>query len=155
MWLRKLPYFVRSALFALMAFVLAAFLETSDVFRRVDYDLTDTHVRLLAPKVNFDQVVVDVDEESMTQLRPKLGPWPYDREVYALVTGFFLRSGAKALAYDVLFSDSRKGDEAFVASLDESVIMAAAALPYTFDQDAAYHKQLESGAWGGAGNGPA
>ncbi len=150
-WLRVLPYFARSALFALLAFLLTAFLETSDVFRRVDYDLTDTHSRLLAPKVKFDQVVVvDVDEESMTQLRPKLGPWPYDREVYALVTDFLLRSGAKAVAYDVLFSDPRKGDEAFAAALDERVILAAAALPYTFGRDAAYQKQLESRTWGSA-----
>ncbi len=156
MWLRKLPYFVRSAVFALMAFLLTALLETSDVFRRMDYDLTDTHSRLLAPKIHFDQVVVvDVDEESMTQLRPKLGPWPYDREVYALVTDFLLRSGAKAIAYDVLFSDPRKGDEVFAEALDERVILAAAALPYTFGRDEAYQKQLESSAWGAVGKGSA
>ncbi|MEQ1772728.1 MAG: CHASE2 domain-containing protein [Burkholderiales bacterium] len=147
--LRSLPYLVRSMVFAVLAFFLTAFVETSDVFRRIDYDMTDTHIRMLAPRIAFDHVVVvDVDEESMTQLRPKLGPWPYDREIYALVTEYLLRVGAKAVAYDVLFSDARKGDDAFAAALDERVTLAAAALPYTFGRDAAYQKQLDTKAWG-------
>lgn len=77
MWLRKLPYFTRSAVFALFALGLTAFLEASDVFRRIDSDLTITNSCLLAPKIKFDHVVVtDVDEQSMTQLLTKLGSWP-------------------------------------------------------------------------------
>ena len=128
--LRGLPYFARCAMFALVAFLLTAFLETSDVFRRIDYDITDMHSRVLARKLSFEHVVVvDVDEESMTQLRPKIGSWPYDREIFALVTEYLLRAGAKGVAYDVLFAESRKGDDAFAAMLDERVTLAAAALP--------------------------
>ena len=77
MWLRKLPYFTRSAVFALFALGLTAFLEASDVFRRIDSDLTITNSCLPAPKIKFDHVVVtDVDEQSMTQLLTKLGSWP-------------------------------------------------------------------------------
>jgi hypothetical protein len=39
------PYFARGVVFALIAFFLTAFLETSDVFRRIDYRVTDTHSR--------------------------------------------------------------------------------------------------------------
>lgn len=147
--LRSLPYAMRCVVFALTAFLLTAFLETSDVFRSIDYDMADTHNRMLAPKILFEHVVViDVDEESMTQLRPKLGPWPYDREVYALVTDYLLRAGAKAVAYDVLFSEGRKGDEAFAAVLDGRVTLAAAALPYSFGRDDGYQRQLDATAWG-------
>jgi signal transduction histidine kinase/ActR/RegA family two-component response regulator len=149
-FLRRLPYFVRCAVFAAVALLLTAVLETSDVFRRIDYDIADTHSRLLAPKLTVEHVaVIDVDEESMTQLRPKLGSWPYDREVYALVTEYLLRAGALVVAYDVLFSDPRKGDDAFAQALDERVVLGAAALPYSFERDAAYRKQLEAKAWGG------
>ncbi|HTE15082.1 MAG TPA: CHASE2 domain-containing protein, partial [Burkholderiales bacterium] len=123
----------------------------SDVFRQLDYNLHDTHSRFVAPKVDFDNVVViDIDEDSITQLQPKLGAWPYDREVYALVTQWLKQVGVRAIAFDILFAEPRKGDAAFAATLDERVILAAAALPFTFERDAAYHKQLQKESWGAA-----
>ncbi len=55
----------RALLFELLAFLLTAIFETSDVFKQVDFDLTDTHSRLFARDMKFDNVVViDVDEET-------------------------------------------------------------------------------------------
>ena len=142
-------YWRRSLLFALIAFSITAVLEYSYIFRQVDYFLSDAHNRLFAPKLNFDNVVViDVDEESVAQLQPKLGAWPYDREVYALVTLWLKQIGVRAIAFDILFSEPRKGDDAFAAVIDERVIMAAAALPFTFERDGSYHAQLQKKSWG-------
>ena len=95
--LESWSYWSRALLFALIAFFITAIVERVDVFRSVDYDLSDAHGRVFAPKVNFeDMVVIDVDEESIAQLQPKLGAWPYDREVYALVVNWLKRSGVRA-----------------------------------------------------------
>ena len=144
-------YWQRALLFALIAFLITALFETSDVFRRIDFDLSDTHSRLLAPQVNFDDVaVIDVDEESIAQLQPKLGPWPYDREVYALVTQWLKRAGVRAIGFDILFAESRKGDETFAEALDQRVVLSAAALPFSFERDAAYYAQWAKKSWGAA-----
>lgn len=143
------PYWKRGILFALAAFLITGILEYSDVFRQFDNDLYDTHSRWVAPTVRFDDVVViDVDEDSIAKLQPKLGAWPYDREVYALVTQWLQRAGVKSIAYDVVFAEARKGDEAFAAALDERVVLAAAALPFNFERDAAYHQVLQKKSWG-------
>ena len=106
-------YWPRAALFALAAVLLTLLLSASDAFRRVDFDLTDAHGRWFAPRVAFDDVaVIDVDEESVAQLQPRLGPWPYDREVYALVAQWLREAGVLAVGFDILFSEARKGDEA-------------------------------------------
>lgn len=142
-------YLPRALLFALIAVLLTLALASSDVFRRIDFVLSDTHGRWFAPTVSFeDVVVIDVDEESLTQLQPKLGTWPYDREIYALVTQWLKQSGVRAIAFDILFSEPRKGDDAFAAVLDERVVMAAAALPFTFERGGSYHAQLQKKSWG-------
>jgi signal transduction histidine kinase/CheY-like chemotaxis protein len=144
-------YWQRGVLFALAAFLITGVFEYSDVFRQFDNDLYDTHSRFAAPKVSFDDIVViDVDEDSIAKLQPKLGAWPYDREVYALVTQWLRRAGVRAIAYDVVFSEARKGDEAFAAALDEHVVLSAAALPFTFERDAAYRALLQKKSWGSA-----
>jgi CHASE2 domain-containing sensor protein len=89
-----------------------------------------------------------VDEDSIAQLQPKLGAWPYDREVYALVTQWLKQAGVRAIAFDVLFAEQRKGDEAFAPTLDERVVLAAAALPFSFERDGAYRAQLQQKSWG-------
>ena len=149
------PYWPRALLFALLACMVTALFQSSDIFRRVEYDLSDAHGRLFARQVSFDNVaVIDVDEDSITKLQPTLGAWPYDREVYALVTQWLIQAGVRGVAFDILFAEPRKGDQAFAAAIDERVVLAAAALPYTFKRDTPYHAQLEQKSWGVAPQSP-
>lgn len=98
--------------------------ESSDIFRRFEHDLSDTHGRLIAREMRFDNVVViDVDEDSITKLQPTLGAWPYERDIYALVTQWLLQAGVRAVAYDIVFAEPRKGDDAFAAVLDQRVLV--------------------------------
>ena len=128
--LERWPYWKRAALFALIAFLVTAVLELGSVFRQFDFDLIDTHGRILAPNIEFNDVaVIDVDEESMVQLQPKLGTWPYDREVYALVAQWLKQSGVRSVAFDIVFAESRKGDDALAAAVDGRFVFAAAELP--------------------------
>ncbi len=145
------PYWARALLFALLACAVTAVFEASDIFRRFEHDLSDTHGRLIAREMRFDNVVViDVDEDSITKLQPTLGAWPYERDIYALVTQWLLQAGVRAVAYDIVFAEPRKGDDAFAAVLDQRVVLAAAALSYTFKREAPYLAQVERKSWGAA-----
>ncbi len=145
------PYWALAALFALLACLITAGFASSDIFRRFEYDLSDSHRRLFAREVKFDNVVViDVDEDSITKLQSKLGAWPYDREIYALITQWLMQAGVRGVGFDIVFAEPRKGDREFAAVLDERAVLAAAALDYTFERDASYRAQLEKNSWGDA-----
>ena len=145
------PYPLRALLFALCGVLFALLFASSDVFRSVDFDLMDTHGRMFATDMKFDDVVaIDVDEETIAQLQPKWGPWPYDRAVYAQAVQWLQKSGVRAIGFDILFAEGRSGDDAFAAAIDERVVLAAAALPYGFERDSTYRTQLTRKTWGGA-----
>jgi signal transduction histidine kinase len=44
--------------------------------------------------------------------------WPWDREIYALILERLTRAGVRVVAFDCLFSQPAKGDDAFRAALD-------------------------------------
>lgn len=138
---------MRLAVLAALALALASALAQSGVFRRLELWLGDAQQRLLAPSVDLgDVVVIDVDEPSMRALSADLGTWPYHRDIYALISAYLLRSGVSALSYDILFAESRGGDEAFAAAIDKRVVLAAAALREPADRSASFHSQLAAAA---------
>ena len=136
---------------------LALLLALTPVARNIDLSLGDALLSLSAPAAKFDDaVVVDVDEPSMARLESQIGAWPYDRDVYALVNRYLLDAGAAMVAYDILFSEARGGDDAFAATLTPKNVLAAAALPYggaAHDRD--YRKRLAAAAWARGDDWPA
>lgn len=62
-------------------------------------------------------MVLDIDEASLAALAPQYGRWPWPRQVLAEVASRVEAGGAKALVFDILFSDpdvvNQAGDEAF------------------------------------------
>ena len=142
-------YTWRCLILAAGALSLAGLLCMTPVGRDIDLKLDDALHSLTAPAGDFsDVVVVDVDEPSMARLQSQIGAWPYDRDIYALVTPYLLKAGAAAVAYDILFSEPRQGDDAFAASLGSKVVLAAASLPYGgAGHDASYRQRLATSAW--------
>jgi signal transduction histidine kinase len=131
-----------------LALAAATLLAQTGLFQRVEWQLADAAGRLTAPRLDFEDVlVVDIDEESMSRLASQIGPWPYDREIFALVTGFLLEAGARAVAYDVLFAEARRGDDVLALALEPRVVLAAAALPYPLGRDERYRRRLGQNAW--------
>jgi signal transduction histidine kinase/DNA-binding response OmpR family regulator len=121
----------------------AALCAQTSLFVRLQGWIEDTQQRLLAEPLGYEHVVVfDVDEESMQRLHGELGAWPYARDVFARTARFLSAHGARATAYDILFSEARTGDEAFASALGERSVLAAAALPLGLRRDTAYHEQL-------------
>jgi len=123
--------------------LLAGLLSQTTVYSRLSWWLDDALQHRFAVSLPMDGVlVVDVDEASMQRLEPQLGAWPYARSVYAKAHRFLAASGARAVAYDILFSEARDGDDAFAAALDRRAVLAAAALPYPYGRPAKYQEQL-------------
>jgi len=137
-----LPW-VRALLAVVGGLLLAALFSQTTLFARLSWWVDDALQRRMAVELPFDRVaVVDVDEASLQRLQPRLGAWPYARDVYARAHGFLAASGARVVAYDILFSESRAGDDAFAAALDRRAVLAAAALPYPYARSAQYGAQL-------------
>jgi signal transduction histidine kinase/CheY-like chemotaxis protein len=150
------PY-TRKALIGLAALMLTLLLTQSGLFRRFDNDMADVQARALAQPQNFDGVlVVDVDEQSMALLQPLLGAWPYRRDVYAATTTFLQASGAKSIAYDIVFSEPRAGDDDFAKALAKSnnVVLAASALDYPFERSPQYFAQIDALKWPSTADNP-
>src|SRR5574341_589557 len=126
---------LRALVVAAGGLLLAGLFSYTTVYPRLAWWLDDAFQRRLAVALPMDQVVViDVDEASMQRLQPSLGAWPYARDVYAKAHRFLAASGARAVAYDILFSESRAGDDAFGAALDRRGVLPAAALPYPHER---------------------
>jgi signal transduction histidine kinase/CheY-like chemotaxis protein/HPt (histidine-containing phosphotransfer) domain-containing protein len=147
-WLRVLTVAVGGLL-------LAGLFSQTTLYPRLSWWGGDALQRRLAPATPMDRVVVvDVDEASLQRLAPRLGAWPYTRDVYAKAQRFLAASGARAVAYDILFAEAREGDDAFAASLDSRAVLAAAALPYPYARPAEYQAQLARAALADAQGAP-
>jgi adenylate cyclase len=93
----------------------------------------DWRVRLLArPGPATDQIaLILLDQKSLDWAAEENAlSWPWPRETYALVADFCRRSGAKSLAFDVLFTEASAygpwDDERFGSAVAENGKVAAA-----------------------------
>lgn len=134
-----------AALIAALAIGLSWLFAQTTLYARIALDCEDIQQSLLARPHPFARTLVfDVDDESMQRLEKHLGPWPYDREIYALVADWLLRSGASSVAFDILFSEARGGDAELAKALDARAVLAAAPLPYPLERPSTYHQQLNT-----------
>ena len=145
-------YFWRCLVLASLGLGVASLLTLTPLARDIELKLGDYLLGLSAPEIDFsDVVVVDVDEPSMARLQPQIGAWPYNRDVYALVTPYLLKAGVKSVAYDILFSEARAGDDEFASTLNAKVVLASASLPFGgAAHDATYRERLAEGEIGRA-----
>ncbi len=135
--------------------IVGVFSQTT-LFPRLIWWSEDSLQRLVGPSLPMDHIVAfDVDEESMQRLQPELGAWPYSRDVYARAARFLTDRGARAIVFDILFSEPRQGDDALAAALDRHSVLAAVALPSPLRRSPAYLQGLKraaiSDAAGGSG----
>lgn len=134
---------LRALVVAVGGLLLAGLFSQTTLYPRLSWWLDDALQRRFAVALPMDGVVVvDVDEASMQRLEPQFGAWPYARGVYAKAHRFLAANEARAVAYDILFSEARDGDDDFAAALDRRGVLAAAALPHPHGRPAAYQEQL-------------
>lgn len=93
----------------------------------------DAQLRWAAPtQVPPGVLVFDIDDASLAALREELGPWPFGRDVYALVVDVLREAGARAVVIDLMLADPRPGDAALAQALQRPgapVLLAASGVP--------------------------
>jgi len=129
------------------ALLVVGVLAQTTLYPRLLWWFEDSVQSLLSPSLPMDHVLaIDVDEESIRRLEPELGAWPYPREVYARAARFLAEHGARAIAFDILFSEPREGDDALAGALGPRSVLAAAALPRVSDRSPDYLERLKRAA---------
>jgi|GEM_PF-1471189 len=150
----------RFILAMLLATLLSISLTGTSFFNRASLGLQDVQMVFLAKPVQFEHtLVVDVDEDSMATLADSLGAWPYDREIFALMVAYLKNAGARAVVFDVLFAEARKGDREFARAIEAAaaangtggtgfgVVLGAAVLPNDITRRLDYHADLRRLSW--------
>lgn len=84
--------------------------------KRVDDVLYDVLARTNARQADASILMIDIDENSLAEL----GPWPWARDVHAAMIDRLNAAGAKAIVYDVLFSQG-SADPAEDRALGEAI----------------------------------
>jgi len=122
-----------------------------------DYGLQDQLVGFLPTIEPLDNVVfLGIDAKSLTifeedieviEKSPALTlmcePWPWPREVWAMVVERLLDAGARLVMVDLLFNDEREGDAALQALAeahpDQIVLAGSFSVPGSFQDDAEHN----------------
>jgi adenylate cyclase len=77
--------------------------------------------RPIAYRADPDIVVLDIDEASLAAMNSQYGRWPWPREVLAQVAANLEAGGARAVIFDILFSDQDVANPASEAAFDQYV----------------------------------
>lgn len=140
-------FLLKAALVSGAGLLAATVFALSTLYDRLDGFLQDSLQRGLATSIPLGDIVVfDIDEPSLGELMPALGPWPYDHEAFAFVQRYLSRNEARAVVYDLLLAERREGDQEFAAVLERNVVLAGAGLPVSLAADIEYQQQLEGAA---------
>ena len=116
-----LPERFRSALILLL---LTALMAASGWLWRWDQLLYDLQLSLLVSEPSDDIVIVAVDKQSLDSL----GRWPWSRELHARLVEQLTLAGARAIVFDILFSEPLRSDP----EADIHLIQAVAASDRVF-----------------------
>jgi adenylate cyclase len=78
--------------------------------------------RPIAYPADPDVIVLDIDEASLAAMRSSYGRWPWPREVLGQVAAKMEAGGARAIIFDILFSDEDVANPASEADFDKYVL---------------------------------
>ena len=115
------------------ATAIAAMVATTPFARAVENKSYDQRVAWTATPVGSGSpvVIVEINESSVRALEPAFGRWPWPRLVHASAIDYLKRSGAKVIAYDVLFLEHEGRSSAVIngqtisgAESDEAFVTA-------------------------------
>lgn len=107
--------------------VLAWFVASGEVTRRLDYSMLDFATSLARREPAQDIAIVAIDERSLA----RVGEWPWRRSTHARLIDNLRAAGARVVLYDVLFVEP--GDPLDDAALAQAVARhGRVALAYSF-----------------------
>ncbi len=100
----------------LVAAAIATGLSRLSFFDRAESSSYDLRVAYFAPPLRASSpvVIVTIDEQSLRTLEPVVGRWPWPRLVHGSAVDYLARSGAKVIAFDVLFGEHEGRSESVI-----------------------------------------
>lgn len=77
---------------------------------------------------NKDVVVLLIDEASLQSMEPLVGRWPWNRAIYGELIDFLTQAGAKAVLFDVLFTEPQvpRDQNGELGEADQTLVTASA-----------------------------
>lgn len=117
----------------LAAALLALALGFLPFVRTVELKSYDWRMRATADpsKARTDIVLVDINEQSIRELAPFFGRWPWPRTVHAHLLDYLSRARPKVVLYDILFTEEDRrsftlGDEQWTGQRSDDDLVTAA-----------------------------
>lgn len=77
--------------------------------------------RWFTPEPDPDILIVDIDEASLAYMSKDFGRWPWPRDTLAATLIWLEQQGAKAVLFDILFSDADQLNKAADASFADAI----------------------------------
>lgn len=115
------PFFAREMFLSGLILLLVVVLSLDHAFDTFDWKLFDTFVTFHRKKpVHRDNVIfVCIDQKSIDLVNSEWGiGWPWPREFHGLIVDYLAKAGAKAVIFDVIFSE--QDIDRFEVSAEES-----------------------------------
>ncbi len=109
----RIRIFFTSAIVSIVSIAVFFYFGLLDYFRMQPFDLM-TKIARKDSKISDDIVVILIDEATLKAMDPIVGRWPWPRWVHAEVIRFLKDAGAKAIIFDILFTE-RSEDDKFLA----------------------------------------
>lgn len=78
------------------------------LFDGLELKTFDARARHINKQPSSDVAIILVDEASLRGMNPVVGRWPWPRSVHADVVEFLSMSGAKAVLFDILFTENER-----------------------------------------------
>lgn len=124
-------------------------LTTTRAFQSIESATWDWRVRAIARSVPHDPKIkiITIDQASLEYVSREMGlAWPWPRSVYNPVLEFLRKAGAKAVAFDLLFTEPSNevgDDETFAATVASSLpVVSAVALQRAHSEESAESMRL-------------
>ena len=96
----------RYLLSGLIVFLLVGAVSSVSLFREFEKKLYDVKARVFSRTIPSDIVLVEIDQSSLDFYRKNFDlPFPWPRSLYARAIDYLGRSGARAIALDMIFSE--------------------------------------------------
>ena len=117
-------------LLAFLVFVVAVFSVQRQWTRALDLLVYDHHVRSSAQAPAKDVVMVAIDDASLQAI----GEWPWSRAFHAEAIDLLYDAGAKAVAYNLVFTHAREEDVAGDLALKDTLYRHPVVLPVYMEE---------------------
>ena len=120
---------------ALVTGLLALGLGRVPFIRGVEWKLYDLRMRQTVDPANAPRniAIVEIDEDSIRDLEPLVGRWPWPRMLHARLLDYLARAPARLVVYDVLFLEHDRQQSIDIAGVkmsgaesDEELVKATA-----------------------------